>query len=183
MGTSLVIVEKMRTMVEYLPDSSVDDALDEEIRGLLTTCFTKPEDVVFKEQRYFFEPYSHRWVIRAGQGYMVAHTGVHKKEIESQGTTYRIGGLAEVCVHPDYRGQGYVRDMLQCIHEWLQHHDFPFAMLFGDPAVYVSSGYCSIDNLVHGGDQEGWQKTPGMMKELSGTPWPTGEVRLPGPLF
>ena len=43
-------------MVEYLPDSSVDDALDEEIRGLLTTCFTKPKDVVFKEQRYFFEP-------------------------------------------------------------------------------------------------------------------------------
>ena len=70
-------------MVEYLPDSSVDDALDEEIRGLLATCFTKPQDVVFQEQRYFFEPYSHRWIIRDGQGNMVGHAGAHEKEIES----------------------------------------------------------------------------------------------------
>ena len=170
-------------MVEYLPDTSVNDALDEEIRGLLATCFTKPQDVVFQEQRYFFEPYSHRWVIRDGQGNMVAHAGAHEKKIESEGTNYRIGGLAEVCVHPVYRGQGYVRDMLQCIHPWLQQHDFPFAVLFGDPAVYVSSGYALINNLVYGGGREGWKKTPGMMKELSDTAWPTNEVRLPGSLF
>ena len=50
----------MKPEIEYLSDERVDDALDLEIRGLLTTCFTKPQDVVFKDRRYFREPYPHR---------------------------------------------------------------------------------------------------------------------------
>ncbi len=30
-------------------------------------CFTKPQDVVFKDRRYFCEPYPHRWVVRDAQ--------------------------------------------------------------------------------------------------------------------
>ena len=57
----------MKPEIEYLSDNSVDDALDQKIRGLLTTCFTKPQDGVFKDLRYFQEPYPHRWVIRSGK--------------------------------------------------------------------------------------------------------------------
>ena len=35
--------------VDYMPDSAVDDAMDAELRKLLTTCFTKPQDTVIKE--------------------------------------------------------------------------------------------------------------------------------------
>ena len=173
----------MKPEIKYLPDDSVDVALDEELRRLLTTCFTKPQDVVFRERRYFLEPYHHRWVILDGEGAMVAHIGVHEKRVEAEGQLYRIGGIAEVCVHPEYRGRGYVGMMLQCVHDWLRRHDFTFAVLFGDPRVYGSSGYAEISNLVHGSDKEGWKPVPAMIKALSATPWPHATVQLPGPKF
>ena len=49
-----------------------------------------------KDRRYFREPYPHRWVIRNGQGVLVAHIGVHEKEVETEGTTFHIGGICEV---------------------------------------------------------------------------------------
>lgn len=173
----------MKPEIAYLPDERVDDALDLEIRGLLTTCFTKPQDVVFKDRRYFREPYPHRWVIRDNHGALIAHIGVHEKHIESEGTTFRIGGICEVCVHPDHRGKGYVRKMLKCIHGWLSERGFVFTILFGDPLVYGSSGYVQVSNLFNGNDAEGWRQAPGLTKELSGTQWPSGKVLMPGPGF
>jgi predicted N-acetyltransferase YhbS len=170
--------------IEYLPDDHVDEALDSELRNLLTTCFTKPQDVVFKERRYFREPYPHRWVIRNEHGAIVAHIGVHEKNVEAEGRSSRIGGMAEVCVHPDYRGRGYVRMMLVCIHDWLAKHGFEFAVLFGDPRVYGSSGYVQVKNLFNGaGLKRDRKQVTAMIKELSGKPWPRTEVYLPGLTF
>lgn len=108
--------------IAYLPDDSIDDAGDQELRDLLTTCFTKPQDFVFKTRRYFQEPYKHRWTIRDEHGVLIAHVGVHEKTIEADGQSYRIGGICEVCVHPNYRGRGYVKAMLECVHDWLTEH-------------------------------------------------------------
>jgi predicted acetyltransferase len=168
--------------IEYLPDASIDDKLDAELRGLLTTCFRKPEDVIFETQRYFKEPYPHRWVIRDDEGALVAHVGVHVKKVEAEGVEYPIGGICEVCVHPDYRGRGYVRAMLVRIHEWMPGQNFVFSMLFGHPSIYCSSGYREIPNLFNGG-ADGWQNVKSMILELTDTPWPDGEVHLPGPKF
>ena len=173
----------MRPEIEYLPDASVDDALDRQLRDLLTTCFTRPQDVVFRDRRYFREPYPHRWIIRDKRRTIVAHIGVHEKQVEAAGRTYLVGGIAEVCVHPDYRGRGYVRMMLRTIHRWLSKHGFVFAVLFGDPHVYGSSGYIQSTNLFHGNDQEGWKPAKGMITELSETSWPRADVHLPGPTF
>lgn len=173
----------MNPEIEYLSDDDVDGALDRELRGLLTTCFTRPQDAVFRDRRYFREPYRHRWVIRNERGLIVAHVGVHEKTVEAEGQVHRIGGIAEVCVHPDCRGRGYVRMMLRLIHDWLRQRGFTFAVLFGDPRVYGSSGYVQVSNLVHGGGEEGWMPATAMIRELSGVPWSRGEVRLPGPRF
>ncbi|MDA1044879.1 MAG: GNAT family N-acetyltransferase [Verrucomicrobia bacterium] len=173
----------MNAEVEYLPDDEVEAVLDAEIRGLLTTCFTKPQDVVFRDRRYFIEPYPHSWIIRDPKGIMVAHIGVHEKQLEAGGQAYAIGGIAEVCVHPACRGRGYVGLMLNCIHAKLLADGFVFAVLMGDPRVYGSSGYVSVENLKHGGDDVGWTPLKAMVRPLSQTPWPDGEVRLPGPEF
>lgn len=173
--------------VEYLADSAVDAALDAEIRRLLTTCFTKPEDIVFKDQRYFREPYPHRWVIRDSKGSIIAHIGVHEKSVVAGGRTFQIGGIAEVCVYPEYRGRGFVKSMLACIHDWLIGHKFDFAVLFGDPRIYDSSGYVQVNNLVHDDETATGEKctspSPAMVRLLSETPWPDGSVYLPGPKF
>jgi len=168
--------------VEYLADSDVDDALDAEIRALLTTCFTKPQDYVFRQRRYFREPYLHRWVIRDRQRAIIAHVGVHDKYFETQGRRFRIGGIAEVCVHPDYRGRGYVKAMLACVHDWLVTQRFDYAMLFGKPGIYSSSGYIQVGNLVLD-DETDSDASNAMVRQLTETPWPTGPVHLPGPKF
>ena len=79
----------MRPTVEYLPDLSIDDATDEMLRGLLVTCFTKPQDVVFRDQRYFREPYQDRWITRDERRAIIAHIGVHDKKVEAGGQVYR----------------------------------------------------------------------------------------------
>ncbi len=173
----------VKPQVGYLADDSVDAALDLEIRGLLTTCFTRPKDVVFRSRRYFAEPYPHRWVIRDGLGAMVAHVGVHDKYVEAANRTYRIGGIAEVCVHPGHRSRGYVRLMLRRIHGWLSEKGFIFAVLFGHPLVYGSSGYERATNLFTGSNATGWRQTIGLVRTLSSIPWPEGKVRLPGAKF
>lgn len=174
---------EMKPKIEYVPDCGVDDAVDLDIRGLLTTCFTKTQDVVFKERRYFREPYPHRWGIFEGDGTWVAHIGVHEKQIQSEDETFSVGGICEVCVHPDYRGKGYVKMMLECVHGWLSEHGFAFAMLFGNPLVYSSSGYAHVENLFNGSEDKGWKPAAAMVYELSETPWPSGTVYMPGPKF
>jgi predicted acetyltransferase len=174
----------MKPEIEYLPDDSVYEALDQEIRDLLTSCFAKPQDVVFKDRRYFCEPYPHRWVIRDDQGVMVAHIGVHEKSVVSQGRSFRIGGIAEVCVHPDHRGRGYVRMMLLCINEWLTQHNFDFSVLFGNPLIYGSSGYVQVDNVFHGTEpQKDGTKVKPLVKQLSREVWSEADVYLFGPKF
>ena len=172
---------------EYLADAAVDSALDEEIRTLLTTCFTGPGDAVFKTRRYFHDPYPHRWIVRNASGKLIAHIGVHDKRAHADGQIYRIAGIAEVCVHPDARGQGHIRRMLQRIHEWAAREGFVFAALFGDPKVYASSGYANVDNLYVDtigidGTQDKKQVVV-MVKSLTTQPWPTGEVHLSGAAF
>ena len=174
----------MKPEVLYIRDADVDDALDQEIRGLLTTCFTGPQDWVFKERRYYKDPYPHRWIIRDAQGAMVAHVGGHDREVLADGSSFRIGGIGEVCVHPNYRGRGFVRAMLLEIHDELTQWGFDFALLFGAPNVYGSSGYIEVHNLFHGeGQPEERVPITAMVKELSGKPWPNTKVYLPGQVF
>ena len=172
--------------VAYLPDATVDAALDAEIRSLLTTCFKKPQDTVFETQRYFREPYPHRWIVRDTDGRMVAHIGVHEKRVHAGDTVLPIAGIAEVCVHPDCRGRGYVRCMLDTVHARMGDAGRLFAVLFGNPDVYRSSGYLPCDNLVHDADAPDGgpcRATNTLVRPLAGRPWPTGEVYLPGPKF
>ena len=173
----------MNPQIVYLSDDSIDEAGDGEIRELLTTCFTKPGDVVFETRRYYKEPYKHRWIIRNEQGELVAHVGVHEKQIESEGNTFVIGGICEVCVHPESRGKGYVKLMLESVHSWLSENQFAFSLLFGDPKVYSSSGYDKLDNLYSNEGGEGWKPVNGMMKQILDITWPTGDVHLVGLIF
>ena len=69
--------------ITYLSDDSIDAAGDAELRELLSTCFTKPGDEVFKTRRYWREPYKHRWVMRNEAGRLVAHVGIHEKSVEA----------------------------------------------------------------------------------------------------
>lgn len=172
---------------EYLADASVDAAMDGKIRALLTTCFTGPQDEVFKARRYFKAPYPHRWIIDDGQGGLAAHVGAHERRVRAEGRSYRVIGIAEVCVLPAYRGRGLVGAILREIHAWAVRQGFEFSVLFGVPGVYGSSGYRSVGNLfANAAGPDGRvaaKQTPAMVKVLAQAPWPASDVLLEGPIF
>lgn len=97
-----------------IDDSDVDDRLDREIRELLSACFIKPGDEVFRDRRYFTEMPSRRWLLR-DEGRLVAHVAVHERTIEDG---IRMLGIAEVCVTPTHRGRGLMQGLLKAVHEW-----------------------------------------------------------------
>ncbi len=175
------------TEPEYLADASVDAAMDEKIRALLTTCFTGPQNAVFQTRRYFHDPYPHRWIVRDERGALAAHVGVHERRVVADGKPLRIVGIAEVSVHPDQRGRGHVRAILREVHAWATREGFEFSALFGKPEVYGSSGYRSVANLsvdVAGPDGRiARKKMPAMVRPLAQAPWPAGEVFLEGAVF
>lgn len=171
--------------VALIREADVDAALDVALRALLSTCFTKPQDVVFRERRWFREPPARRWLVRDAAGVAIANVSLHDKAVSVAGREIRIGGVAEVCVHPGHRGRGWVRALLADVHAWLRGEQVPFAVLFGSPDVYGSSGYRLVPNLLVRDDTTGeWIPTPhGQAVALGSEPWPDGEVRLVGPRF
>ena len=170
----------MPPRIEYLADACIDAAQDRELCGLLSTCFTGPVNEVFKTQRYFHEP----WVIRDERGALVAHVGVHEKLVEAGGESHRFGGIAEVCVHPDYRGRGYIKEMLAVIHDWQARHGFVYSILFGKPEVYGSSGYVAVENVYcRAAVDQAPKRMTALVKELAGAPWPAAAAHLQGLMF
>jgi predicted N-acetyltransferase YhbS len=172
----------------YIADADVDESLDRELRELLSQNFTGAEDTVFKHRRYFNEPAAHRWIVRGTDGVLAAHLAVHDKAFQLDHETLPFGGIAEVCVRPEFRGQKLVKHLLAEAHVWLTAQKVPFASLFGDPQYYGSSGYIPVTNVCHEvADEQGRiQRKPAahfLVASLSPRPWPTGEIFLPGKPF
>jgi predicted N-acetyltransferase YhbS len=173
--------------IDYIADSKVDAALDAQLRALLSACFTGPHNERFKTQRYYNEMPQHRWLIRE-PGRVIAHVALHDKIIGTAAGDQRIGGVAEVAVHPDFRGRGLVQQLLAKSHDWLAAQGVPFGFLFGDWAVYKSSGYVPVKNLIRRfvPERSEWVTEPisgAMVKVIGKTPWPDGEIDLRGPTF
>lgn len=173
-------------LVEYMPDEVVDEGLDRSLRDLLVECFANTP--IFRERRFCHEPPAHRWWIRGQNREVVAHVAVHEKSVHTGEGPMAIGGVAEVCVHPLYRGRGYVRTLLVEAHALLRFRDIPFAVLFGHPRIYASSGYVSITNLCRDFPEEtgGIIRRPAdwaMVLAVGDRHWPEEEVYLPGPAF
>lgn len=171
--------------IEYVPDAAVDPLLDDKLRKLLCLCFTKPGDRVFK-RRYLHEPPQHRWLMQDDE-MAIAHIAVHEKYVVVDKIKYPIGGIAEVCVHPNHRGKGYVKHILAAIEIWLLSQKVELTVLFGNPKIYASSGYRPVTNLFHDGENSqgkpSFESVKAMAKPLANRAWFTTEVYLPGKTF
>lgn len=69
-----------RPPITELTESEVTPALDRELIHLLSTCFTKPGDEVFRRRRYYIEPPTYRWIMRNAGGDLIAHAAAHDRE-------------------------------------------------------------------------------------------------------
>ncbi len=172
----------------YLHDSDVDAELDRRVRELLCRCFRKPEDAVFQSQRFFKEMPAHRFLWFGQAGDLLGHIALHDKLVTFGDDPIAVGGVAEVCTHPDHRGQGAVRAGLGQAHDWLRGRGVPIAMLFGEREIYASSGYSRLADPVRHLDLETstWQVRRmdlALAAPLLGQPIPKGPIDLAGPTW
>lgn len=171
--------------INFIEDAEVDAVLNEKLIKILSGCFDNQP--LFKERRYYKEMPGFRWYIEEN-GQIIAHTAVHEKNILVGDQKIKIGGIAEVCAHPEYRGKGLVKLLLKNVDRWLVGNNYKYAMLFGDKNVYGSSGYFNIDNQIKYVDYETKEvkieiSNCAMVKTLAGEPWLEGLVDLMGPTF
>lgn len=121
-------------------------------------------------------------------GTLIAHAAAYDRRIATEsGTLLSIGGIAEVCVHPEARGRGHLKELLAAIHTAYAGRGISFCMLFGATRLYHSSGYTPIANRVL------TRGLPLGFNPFHGTPmvrplrldatWPTGTIDLCGPVF
>ena len=172
--------------IQLVPDSDVSAALDRQIRELLAICF--PHESVFAAQRFLYEKPKYRWCVFSNETQLVAHTALHIKTIKTESGKYGIGGIAEVCVHPEFRRRGLVHTMMDRIDELLISDKIPFSMLFGKGKIYHSSGYFEVKNKIRRYDPktDEWiveVNNDAKYKELSDLKWPEGLIDLQGPMF
>ena len=169
--------------LHYREDASLTEKEDSQLRRLLFACF--PHERLFLKRRYLKERPLHRWLVSDGE--IIAHSAVHDKILGSASGEIRIGGIAEVCVSAKHRGRGLAKEMLNAIHAWLPANGTSFAVLFGHPRVYLSSGYHVIRNELGCENALARQLNPfggkPMVKCLTEAPWPEGVIDLRGPTW
>ncbi|NOY58978.1 MAG: GNAT family N-acetyltransferase, partial [Calditrichaeota bacterium] len=133
-------------VIQLVPDKNVSAALDRQLLELLIICF--PHESVFATQRFLYEKPKYRWCVFSNQTQLVAHTALHIKTIKTESGKYGIGGIAEVCVHPEFRRKGLVRAMMDKVDALLISEKISFSMLFGEGKIYRSSGYFEVKNKI-----------------------------------
>src|SRR4051812_7651515 len=167
--------------LEYAEEPDVSEALDRELRELISGAFNQPHNLFFKQRRYAQEMPRHRYLLRSLDGRLVAHLAVHDKVVSVTGEAVAIGGIAEVCVHESARGRGHVRRLLERAHHGLVERGVDFAFLFGDSNIYGSSGYQPITALIRcfNPTSQAFEEAPipsALVKPLGSRPWPAGPI-------
>lgn len=118
---------------------------------------------------------------------VIGHLAVFVREILIGKEQHTVGLIGEVAIAPEYRRRGLARRLMMAAHQHLQSQAIAFALLFAfEPAVYASSGYKLMPNLMRHLDRDGTWKTlvhrGGMYAELSDRPWPNEFIDLQGPV-
>jgi predicted N-acetyltransferase YhbS len=172
-------------MLVHMDEAAITSEDDRKLRRLLRTSF--PYEPALLTRRFVKQPPAERWMVMDGGGEFIAHAALHEKMIGTEEGDISVGGVAEICVAADHRGCGLVKQMLQSIHDKLGMRGVPFAMLFGQPKIYKSSGYAVISNPLRADNSlaRHWNPFCGkpMIHQLSVREWPDGVIDLRGPTF
>ena len=90
-------------------------------------------------------PATKRVLVRADDGTVVCHAGVHVRDAEWDGLPVRIGGIGELMTHPDHRRQGHARAVLtRALAALRDEAKVAYALLFCEPELvmfYVNLGW------------------------------------------
>jgi len=174
--------------VERQEEYRITDKTEQAIQHLFAHCFPGYPD----GRTYYKQLPDFRLLAWEAQS-LAAHLAVEHRMISVEGTPYRIFGVVDLCVHPDYQHQRLASKLLSTLEQLAKDSQVDFILLIAaEQGIYENNGFFAADNLCR------WlmlvnHRTVGiarrklhdclMVKCISGKPWPDGEVDFLGAVF
>lgn len=134
---------------KILNESQIDGELDAAIRKSLCICFPWHKHIYENLRPWHgIAPLFTAFIERNSD--IVAHVAVVDTQIKIDNRMFRVAGLQNVFVTPDYRKKGVSDIILQSAMSEAEKYDFDFGLLFTsyDPVlkVYARNGWVEIEN-------------------------------------
>ncbi|MBQ6164689.1 MAG: GNAT family N-acetyltransferase [Clostridia bacterium] len=82
------------------------------------------------------------------KGRLRSAIGIYYQQMDVCGELLKVGGIGNVCVHPDARGKGYMQKALGAVVEEMKHNDTDFSFLDGHRQRYAYFGYEGVGAMV-----------------------------------
>lgn len=80
---------------------------------------------------------------------LISHALIRRREIEHQGSTYKLLGVGAVMTYPAFRGEGYASRVVEAVTNYILSSDADVGMLFTDTELepfYARWGWVSINH-------------------------------------
>ena len=132
--------------LRILKEGQIDETLDTAIKQSLAKCFPDIEDI-FLQTRAYRNNVPLYTVILQQKDIVCDHLAVVERTIAADNDKYRVAGVANVCVLPEYRNKGLSDKILQAATEEAQKYDFDFGLLFTNKKItyiYARNGWLEI---------------------------------------
>ena len=159
-----------------IAESQIDALLDERIRNTLCRCFPAARDT-FSVSRAWHGS-SPAWTVLtiAADDAIAGHVGIVDRTIQAADKHLRVGGIQNVCVTPEHRGQGLLDRILTRTLCHIFDEGMDAGLLFCTEAlvkVYARYGWrllegASVCRITENGD---------------GAPLPSGSVAMWAPVY
>ena len=172
----------------FIAEYEIDTALEQQILELRRACF---EDSA--RDRIYYKQLPHHRLLAHHSDQLIANIAIDHRVITIDCKPYKIFGLIDVCVAPQYRNQGIASALLEEITERGEQYGIDFLVLFAsDSRIYEKNGFHLVDNYfqwlridehqnygvaIERIDSEVW------IKALGNQQWTQGPVDLLGYLF
>ncbi len=118
----------------------------EEIAELMAKVFVQRSYFDFFRTRMDYQTLDpdflpeHSRIVRE-EGRIVSHVSIITKYMRIGGSVVKLGGIGDVCTHPDCRGKSYSRALMQDAVRYMGEHDYALSMLYGIKNYYHKFGY------------------------------------------
>ncbi|OYU41134.1 MAG: hypothetical protein CFE33_03475 [Pseudorhodobacter sp. PARRP1] len=130
-------------MIEIIPEWALTQQDEAQINTLITRCFGDDFDT-----RSYHLQRPHLRVIHRDDGQITAHIAILLRAVRLGPDMVDTAGLAEVCTHPDHRGQGIASRLLQTAIRHCRTSPARFLTLFGTAPLYAGHGFAPHSNIL-----------------------------------
>ena len=129
--------------IERIPEWALSPEDEAQIAHLLARAFSTD----FGGRSYHQQRHHLRLIHRA-QGRIIGHIALLFRAVRLGDALIDVAGLAEVCTHPDHRGQGIAQALLQAAIAEAAASHASHLLLFGNANLYSGNGFQCQTNLL-----------------------------------